>query len=144
MTSVKGPRAVRGPDRIETSKRGFWLLKNPSTNKDLGFTQEERDGLGALFPDPSELREISAKVAVAVLRYAGGNRLGRPIPDADIEEVVRASMWFPEYVPTVPRGGRSREVNPLRLRECCPSPEAPRMLFHQCLPKGVGGHGGGR
>ena len=52
MTGVKGSRAVRGPDRIVTSKRGFWLLKNPSTNKDLGFTQQERDqlGLNALLP----------------------------------------------------------------------------------------------
>jgi malate dehydrogenase (oxaloacetate-decarboxylating) len=52
MTGAKGPRVVRGPDRIVTSKRGFWLLKNPSTNKDLGFTQKERDrlGLNALLP----------------------------------------------------------------------------------------------
>jgi malic enzyme len=64
---------------------------------------EERLALGALFPDPSELRESSALVAAAVIRYAGANHLGRRIPDADVEEVVRASMWFPEYVPIVPR-----------------------------------------
>ena len=52
MTRTDRSRAVQGPDRIVTSKRGFWLLKNPSTNKDLGFTQEERDrlGLNALLP----------------------------------------------------------------------------------------------
>ena len=64
---------------------------------------EERLKLGALFPDQSELREISARVAAAVIRYGSENRLGRPIPDAQIEEVVRASMWFPEYVRIVPR-----------------------------------------
>jgi len=52
MTGVKRSWVVRGPDQIVTSKRGFWLLKNPSTNKGLGFTQEERDrlGLNALLP----------------------------------------------------------------------------------------------
>ncbi len=64
---------------------------------------DERLKLGALFPDQSELREISARVAAAVIRHSGEHQLGRPIPDAEVEEVVRASMWFPNYVPTVPR-----------------------------------------
>ncbi|MFQ5417709.1 MAG: oxaloacetate-decarboxylating malate dehydrogenase, partial [Myxococcota bacterium] len=64
---------------------------------------DERLKLGALFPDQSELRATSARVAAAVIRYAGENHLGRPIPDAEVEEVVRASMWFPAYVPAVPR-----------------------------------------
>jgi malate dehydrogenase (oxaloacetate-decarboxylating) len=59
--------------------------------------------LGALFPDQSELRETSARVAAAVIRHGREKHLGRPIPDAEVEEVVRASMWFPDYVPTVPR-----------------------------------------
>jgi malic enzyme len=65
--------------------------------------KDERLKLGALFPDQSDLRETSARVAAAVIRHAGENRLGRPIPDADVDAVVRASMWFPNYVPTVPR-----------------------------------------
>jgi malic enzyme len=64
---------------------------------------DERLKLGALFPDQSELREASERVAAAVIRYGGENQLGRPIPDTDVEEVVRASMWFPEYVPAFPR-----------------------------------------
>jgi malic enzyme len=64
---------------------------------------DERLKLGALFPDQSELRESSARVAAAVIRHSGEHHLGRPIPDASIDEVVRASMWFPNYVPTVPR-----------------------------------------
>jgi malic enzyme len=63
---------------------------------------EERLGLGALFPDQSELRTSSGRVAAAVIRYSGEKGLGRPIPDVEVEEVVRASMWFPEYVPIVP------------------------------------------
>jgi malic enzyme len=68
---------------------------------------DERLKLGALFPDQSELRETSARVAAAVIRHGGENQLGRPIPDAEVEEVVRASMWFPDYVPIVPRSEES-------------------------------------
>ncbi|MBW2232349.1 MAG: NAD-dependent malic enzyme [Deltaproteobacteria bacterium] len=68
---------------------------------------DERLKLGALFPDQSELRETSARVAAAVIRHGGQNQLGRPIPDAEVEEVVRASMWFPDYVPTVLRSQES-------------------------------------
>jgi malic enzyme len=64
---------------------------------------DERLKLGALFPDQSKLRETSARVAAAVIRYGGEHQLGLPIPDAEVEEVVRASMWFPDYVPVVPR-----------------------------------------
>jgi len=66
-------------------------------------TRDERLAIGALFPDQSELREITARVAIAVVRYAGANGLGHPIPEADIEDVVRSSMWFPAYKPLVLR-----------------------------------------
>ena len=33
MTSQTHQRALRGPDRIETRKRGIWLLENPATSK---------------------------------------------------------------------------------------------------------------
>jgi len=64
---------------------------------------DERLKLGALFPDQSKLRETSALVAAAVIRYGSERRLGQPIPDAEVEAVVSASMWFPDYVPVVPR-----------------------------------------
>jgi hypothetical protein len=34
-----------------------------------------------------------------VIRHGRENLLGRPIRDAEIEEVARASMWFPDYIP---------------------------------------------
>jgi malic enzyme len=68
---------------------------------------DERLKLGALFPDQSELRETSARVAAAVIRHGGENQLGRPIPDDEVEAVVRESMWFPDYVPTIPRSEKS-------------------------------------
>ncbi len=64
---------------------------------------DERLKLGALFPDQSMLRECSARIAAAVIRYGGENQLGRPIPDDEVDQVVRDSMWFPEYLPIVPR-----------------------------------------
>ncbi len=51
-----------GEDRIETRKRGVWLLKNPSTNKGLAYTKEERRelGLDGLLPD--QVLEIEQQV----------------------------------------------------------------------------------
>jgi malic enzyme len=82
-----------------------------------GSISEERLKVGALFPDPSELRATSALVAAAVIRHAGANRLGRRIPDEDVEEVVRASMWFPDYVPIVPREARAASREPARAED---------------------------
>jgi malic enzyme len=64
---------------------------------------DERLTLGALYPDASDLRKASAGVAAAVVRYAGEHRLGRPVPEDEVEELVRQSMWFPEYVPVLPK-----------------------------------------
>jgi malate dehydrogenase (oxaloacetate-decarboxylating)(NADP+) len=72
---------------------------------------EDRLRAGALFPDQTELREVSAGIAMAVLRYAREHRLGRLVPEGEIEEVVRASMWHPDYVPLAPRRGRSHEAS---------------------------------
>ncbi len=62
---------------------------------------DERLAQGALYPDPAELRRVSARIAAAVVRYASGKRLGRYIPDDEIDRVVADSTWHPEYVPVV-------------------------------------------
>ena len=72
---------------------------------------EERLRAGALFPDQRQLREASARIATAVVRYASEHRLGRHVPEDAIEEVVRASMWYPDYVPLAPKRGRSRRAS---------------------------------
>jgi malic enzyme len=59
--------------------------------------------MGALFPGQNDLRLVSAKIAAAVIRYASANNLGRQIPDHEVEDAVAASMWYPEYVPLLPR-----------------------------------------
>ncbi|MHC4549408.1 MAG: NAD-dependent malic enzyme [Planctomycetota bacterium] len=59
----------------------------------------ERIAIGALYPDQSDLRRASARIAAAIIRYASENHLGRNIPDDRVEEVVEASMWYPDYAP---------------------------------------------
>lgn len=65
-------------------------------------TQDRLDK-GALFPDQSTLREVSRKIACAVIRDARRLQLGRYIRDEEIDQTVRDSMWHPDYVPFVYR-----------------------------------------
>ena len=51
-----------GEDRIETRKRGVWLLKNPSTNKGLAYTLEERRALGLDGLLPNQVLKIEQQV----------------------------------------------------------------------------------
>jgi malic enzyme len=62
----------------------------------------DRLAAGALYPPQSQLRHATAKIAAAIVRYAGAAGLGRSIPDHEVDEVVAASMWYPNYVPIVP------------------------------------------
>jgi malic enzyme len=62
----------------------------------------DRLAAGALYPSQTQLRDASAKIAAAVIRYATANNLGRCIPDHEVEEAVAASVWNPNYVPIVP------------------------------------------
>lgn len=59
----------------------------------------DRLELHALYPDQGLLREISARIAVNVMREAKRLHIGRMIPDEEIEPLVRNSMWYPDYVP---------------------------------------------
>jgi malate dehydrogenase (oxaloacetate-decarboxylating) len=56
---------------------------------------------GALYPDQSELRDASSRITAAIIRYASHNKLGRDIPDDEVEQVVAEASWFPDYVPVV-------------------------------------------
>jgi malic enzyme len=67
-----------------------------------GCVGQERLDQGALLPDPSELRAVSARVAAAVVRHASEHGLGRDVPDADVERLVEAASWYPAYVPIAP------------------------------------------
>ncbi|UCG16340.1 MAG: NAD-dependent malic enzyme [Phycisphaerales bacterium] len=61
----------------------------------------DRLDAGAIYPHQDELREVSFRIACAVVKYASDHHLGRNIPDDKIEDVVRAATWYPDYVPVV-------------------------------------------
>ena len=63
------------------------------------MVSEERLAQGALYPDQSELRNVSGRIAAAIVRYASVRRLGRSVADEDVEDLVAASTWYPDYVP---------------------------------------------
>jgi len=52
---------------------------------------------GQLLPRLSNLREVSARVAAAVVRTASERGVGTPIPEGDVEARVREAMWWPQY-----------------------------------------------
>ena len=52
---------------------------------------------GAIYPDPSELRAVSGKIACRVIREARRQNLGRLIPEDVVEETVAEAMWYPAY-----------------------------------------------
>jgi malate dehydrogenase (oxaloacetate-decarboxylating) len=57
----------------------------------------DRLNRGAMYPDQSELRDVSRKIAARVIRRAREENVGRLIPDEEIDELVADSMWFPDY-----------------------------------------------
>jgi malic enzyme len=64
---------------------------------------EDRLAQGAIYPSQSALREVSFRIACAVVRSARDARLGRAISDDEIEATVRSAIWFPDYIPIVAR-----------------------------------------
>ena len=68
-----------------------------------GCVRDERLAQGAIFPSQSELREVSFRIACAVVRSARDAHLGRAIPDEQIEETVRSAIWTPSYIPILAR-----------------------------------------
>jgi malic enzyme len=57
---------------------------------------------GALVPDVSELRAVSARVAAAVLGHASASGTGRRVSHDEAAALVAAASWYPDYVPLVP------------------------------------------
>lgn len=57
----------------------------------------ERLADGALYPDQSMLREVSRRVACAIVNVARDMRIGRCIPADQAAAAVEAAMWQPGY-----------------------------------------------
>ena len=64
---------------------------------------EDRLAQGALYPSQDKLREVSFRIACAVVRHARDAGLGRVIPDDEVEETVRRAVWYPNYIPILAR-----------------------------------------
>jgi malic enzyme len=57
----------------------------------------DRFETGALYPDQADLRQVSRRIAIEVVREAKRLNLGRLIPDDEIESEVDEMIWNPEY-----------------------------------------------
>jgi malic enzyme len=68
------------------------------------MTQEEIDA-GRIFPAISRIRDVSLKVATAVIKeaYRSGltTKISQKHMDYGIEKFVARKMYFPEYVPLI-------------------------------------------
>ena len=58
---------------------------------------QDRLNADAVYPDQSNLREVSRRIACAVVREARRLSVGRMIPDAQIDAAVKHMMWYPDY-----------------------------------------------
>ncbi len=58
---------------------------------------QERLDVGAIYPDQSDLRDVTRKIAAAVIRQVRHEGRGRLIPDEQVEETVADAMWYPDY-----------------------------------------------
>lgn len=77
-----------------------------------GLTPQARLEAGAIFPDQSDLREVSFRIACEIVRYASENNIGRDVPPDRIASLVRSVVWHPEYVPIVGPGTPSDAIRP--------------------------------
>jgi malic enzyme len=62
------------------------------------FVSEERLASGAIYPEQSQLRAVSREIACEVIRVARDSHQGRLVPDEEIEPLVDAAMWYPDYL----------------------------------------------
>lgn len=56
-----------------------------------------------LLPPLTQVREISFKVATAVVKEAVKSNLADNFTDQEIEECIQRHVWKPEYVPYKPK-----------------------------------------
>ncbi len=66
-------------------------------------TREEFEA-GSLYPNQGRLREVSRKIACAVMREARRLNLGKRLRDEEIEATVDRAMWDPRYTAEAGRG----------------------------------------
>jgi malic enzyme len=58
---------------------------------------QHRLAVGAIYPEQSELRSVSAAIAETVVREVNRQGAGREVSAADIPALVKSAMWYPAY-----------------------------------------------
>jgi malic enzyme len=61
------------------------------------LVSQDRLAAGAIYPDQSDLRTVSARIAEAVIQEVSRGRTGAAVGDERISALVRGAMWCPEY-----------------------------------------------
>ena len=61
------------------------------------LVSQDRLATGAIYPDQSELRAVSARIAEAVIGEVNRQGAGRAASDDAIAELVSNAMWYPDY-----------------------------------------------
>ena len=62
----------------------------------------EAEASGALLPPVQAIRDVSARVALAVAKEARDSGLGRLLDDKEYERVIRRAQWEPQFTPFRP------------------------------------------
>jgi len=58
---------------------------------------DERLKNGGIYPDLNDLREVTRKIALAVIREVVHEGRGRLIAEEDLDKTVNDAMWYPDY-----------------------------------------------
>lgn len=71
-----------------------------AASKTLASMVSSEDAVkGILLPEIGDIREVSENVAFAVAKEARDSGLGIRLPDEKLMELIKHSMWQPEYLP---------------------------------------------
>ena len=68
-----------------------------------GLVAPDRLATGAIYPPVADLRSVTRSIAIAVVRRARDTGYGRQYRDEEIEPAVDRAIWWPDYLPYVPR-----------------------------------------
>ncbi|HEY3451430.1 MAG TPA: NAD-dependent malic enzyme [Myxococcales bacterium] len=69
-----------------------------AASKELSrLVSSEHEALGLLLPDMDDIREVSARVALAVARQARDDGLGRRLSDDELYAQIKRAQWKPAY-----------------------------------------------
>ena len=59
----------------------------------------QEEAMGLMLPPMEGIRDVSARIALAVAKEARDTGLGRLLDDAELERLIRKAQWEPHFVP---------------------------------------------